>query len=757
MHDTWGWRLSGRQFAVVVGVNTPGRNARLPDLAFAEDDAKALHAALTDPRTGGFDPADTVLLTGPRATTAAVKQALREAVGRAHPSDLLLFAFAGHGHVPAMPPRDDPFLVTWDLDYDLIVGEPDHGLRMSFLRRDVFDVFAGSSCLILDCCNAGAYGALGHGAAGAAPAPSLRDAVDRLYQSSFKTECALYACPAAGAARESQAGEHGVLTGAVLAGLAGDAAGPDGTVTFQRLVSSVIEKDLVPSPGYTDQGWGRGAVMARPRSPAVAPARSATNAAAFGIEPCANPLEAGLSSLLRLLDGLFRGAARPPFTVGDPAAVLEWLRVAVEAAGAARVSTAGIEPEIVAVAGEIRREDVLALATTLRAKIEVEGHGQSSVVGYVATPASGGPRLLAVADSRRRPADIRMFADVPVNLLDLGEPLPMVLAAAVTAGGELSVDAEVQVITALHRRFGRLPSQLYNRCLEAYRTALSEVLIVFEPVISLSEVPANLGVHCWEALARRTADARSAPLGLLDAAAHWGDEFVVERDRTLATKAIAAYIVAHSQGPWSHDAPKPLSLNVSVRSLLSDDYVDALAAALQKAGLGGGVGQSAVTLEISERDAIEPHPGVDADWATNPNKYFKDKLRAIAKRLQVNFAIDDFGVGHASLDRIASLQVTQVKIDRSILSHPLAIDEIDLVVKLAQETPFTGTVTNQRTVVVEGYDDDSPIPLHQLFAHGIRYVQGYISKEPASTKLLPLSHDLRKHIADLVRSPHARS
>ncbi|HZP50213.1 MAG TPA: hypothetical protein VFB40_03535, partial [Actinocrinis sp.] len=80
------------------------------------------------------------------------------------------------------------------------------------------------------------------------------------------------------------------------------------------------------------------------------------------------------------------------------------------------------------------------------------------------------------------------------------------------------------------------------------------------------------------------------------------------------------------------------------------------------------------------------------------------------------FAIDDFGVGHAPLDRVASFAATQIKVDRAILSHPLALDELDLVVKLADD--------------------------------------GYIAEEPAPQQLRPLSQDLRNRIASLTRRPH---
>src|SRR6185503_8095539 len=101
-------------------------------------------------------------------------------------------------------------------------------------------------------------------------------------------------------------------------------------------------------------------------------------------------------------------------------------------------------------------------------------------------------------------------------------------------------------------------------------------------------------------------------------------------------------------------------------------------------------------------DAISPFPGEAQWWKPDVHSYFQSKMTDIAKRLHVNFAIDDFGVGFASLDRIASLDVTQIKVDRAILHHALALDELDLVVKLATDVYGTDRLPNQRVVVVEG-------------------------------------------------------
>jgi EAL domain-containing protein (putative c-di-GMP-specific phosphodiesterase class I) len=188
-----------------------------------------------------------------------------------------------------------------------------------------------------------------------------------------------------------------------------------------------------------------------------------------------------------------------------------------------------------------------------------------------------------------------------------------------------------------------------------------------------------------------------------------------------------------------------VSINVSVASILSDDYIKTLRSAIDDAYLG----PQKVTLEISEKDAIEPPTG--QIWLPNPMQFFLDRLTRIASSLRVHFAVDDFGVGHASLDRLATLTLTQIKIDPAILRHPRGLDELELVTKVANEVFHRGGAPISRAIVVEGVDRDCPIPLSDIYAAGIQFVQGYIVEQAASADLRPLTEETCQLIAGLVR------
>lgn len=739
-----------RQHSVLIGVNAIGAGSGIAPLAFAESDAQALYQALVDEVTGTFDSGDSTLLLGSQATTVEAKHALRTAALQAQPDDLLFVYYAGHAVLPGSPPFDDPYLLTSDVDLDKIEYNPDGALRMSFLLRDVFEITQGSSVLILDCCHAGGYAKLRQrdSAAGAA----LLNTVEQIYARHPSRQSALFACPPDRGARELRKLGHGALTHYVLEGLAGAAAGVDGAVTFDQLARYVCDQDISPKPGFFTQGWGSGTVLTRPSLQTGT--QSATEPALdkwisrLSLSPCATPMDSMLGSLEQLLDKLLSTDSLPATgTAVKSKEPLERLRQAVGARGIAEVSVANSQLDVTKLCGDLTEREAKSVVKQMNAKAHGDGE---SAIGYVGASSNGMRRLLTVRQQRGARGHILVFADLPTALLDLGEPLAVILDVVNDTMWRLTpAEVEVAVITALRERFGRVPERLYQRCLTAYRTALDAVHIVFEPVISLSEVPSTLGIYSWEALARRRPEDYSAPVELLQTAASWSDEFLVVRDGILAGKAIAQYAHAHAEGPWGHDGPKPISVNVSSRSLLKASYVAALSEAIGAAGLGRG----GVTLEISEHDSISPHPSEAHWWKPDPHTYFQSKITEIAKRLHVNFAIDDFGVGHASLDRIASLDVTQIKVDRAILHHPLALDELDLVIKLATDAYGADRLPQQRVVVVEGLDDESPVALNTLYAHGVRYVQGYISGEAASPQLRSLSQDVRQRIAELIRRP----
>lgn len=720
--------MSGRRSALVVGVNQCGTNVRMPSLKYAEEDAKAVYEVLTDRGIGTFDTVEVELLTGDRATSARVKSAMRRMVMAAEPADLLLVYFAGHAYVPPWGQASDAYLVTADLDLEALGDDPESGLRMAFLKRDVFDVFAGTSFLILDCCHAGVYADIdtlaGHGSQ-----------VDR--------HSALLSCSNRGFSRESDELRHGILTHHLLRAMRGAAEDSTGRVTFARMAAYIVEQDLDPAPGQVTRMWGPTTVLTQPTANRYQRKQPLTEPVT--LTACATPLEARAATVDQLLRRFFPPGPRIPRQVPAERFMVEAVRAALDARAVAVVQFTAETMTIVDRTPGFEAEDLRPLLAQGRACcFPID----TMALGHIASDDLGHRVLLVPVLHDESRALFLAVVDAPPTLLELGEALAAVVRTVWRMNAlNDPLQAEVRILTDLRDTFGRLPRGLYERCYEAYQTLLGTLVMVFQPVISLDRRPQGVGVHSYEALARRTLGDARAPATILQIPHTWGERFIILRDTVLLGKAVADYVAADAEGAW--EGTKPISINVAVRSLLSDGY----AAALQETIRAADLDASRITLEISEHDPIAPGPG--EEWPEEPLKYFHNRLSRLARDLEVNFAVDDFGVGYSSVARMAELPLTQIKVDRAILHHPLALDELDLVMKVARHG--LGAAPAARAVILEGFDDESPITLKQVYERRIRYVQGFISGEPASNVLHPLSQAVRDRIATSVRGEDDRS
>jgi len=93
-----------------------------------------------------------------------------------------------------------------------------------------------------------------------------------------------------------------------------------------------------------------------------------------------------------------------------------------------------------------------------------------------------------------------------------------------------------------------------------------------------------------------------------------------------------------------------LSVNLASRDLASPDFYESVERTLRDTGIDPGL----LELEITDRVVLDKG---------SPAEDNIDRLR----RLGVRFAIDDFGQGNSSLDRIGSFPVSTLKIDQSFV------------------------------------------------------------------------------------------
>lgn len=150
-----------------------------------------------------------------------------------------------------------------------------------------------------------------------------------------------------------------------------------------------------------------------------------------------------------------------------------------------------------------------------------------------------------------------------------------------------------------------------------------------------------------------------------------------------------------------------LSLNVSPRSMQRHDFPDRLLALARTYGIAA----QRITLELTET-ALPEHAA--------------DLLDSVVRlRMHgVELAIDDFGIGYSSLQRIAALPVTEIKIDRSFVSAAGASDKGLLI--LCSITELASSLGLR--VVAEGIETEADADL--VRALGCTIGQGYHLAHP---------------------------
>jgi hypothetical protein len=201
---------AGRTFVLVIGVDDY-EDARLPDLRFAEADARALAGFYTTHPRSPADPDRVLSLLGRAATRAAALQAIRhQLVQRAtEATDVAVLYFAGHGFADSA----DTYLACADTT---LAALPETSISLAALQTSWDRIRAGTKVLITDACHAGALANL-RGVGGVRTVLPARPAGGRVgtvsIVASGENELS---------AEDPELG-RGVFTAALVNGLSGDA------------------------------------------------------------------------------------------------------------------------------------------------------------------------------------------------------------------------------------------------------------------------------------------------------------------------------------------------------------------------------------------------------------------------------------------------------------------------------------------------------------------------------------------------------
>ncbi|AFZ02993.1 EAL domain-containing protein [Calothrix sp. PCC 6303] len=271
---------------------------------------------------------------------------------------------------------------------------------------------------------------------------------------------------------------------------------------------------------------------------------------------------------------------------------------------------------------------------------------------------------------------------------------------------------EAAIIDELKQSFGFVSSSLYERRLKLFCQRLQQMVIYFEPVLHLGRD--DIFISGWEALARNP-ESLSSPSELFKAAELWGSNYILKLDQYFLITAVQSYRQARDQRQRRPNDIVPLSVNVYPETLIRKEYFETLNQLIQE----DAIAPRNLILEISEKSELPQFEnGIRLD---NPLSSFKKCLVQYVQKLNIRFAIDDFGVGYASVSRLAGLNPSHVKIDREILHH----EPCHVIIKFVHEMVGVNNL-NPASVIVEGIDENSPVSLRLLKKLGVSYIQGHI-------------------------------
>ena len=279
---------------------------------------------------------------------------------------------------------------------------------------------------------------------------------------------------------------------------------------------------------------------------------------------------------------------------------------------------------------------------------------------------------------------------------------------------------------------------MYDIRYSLFCDSMKNLKMKFQPIVHLSTIPEDIYITSWEALARSDdQNDKQLPSNLFKAAELWGVKFQTELDLYCLRKALESYI------PQTRKRSErlPICVNVYPDSILRTVYRKELAKLKMENLLSD---DDKLILEISEKTLTT---SLEAENEDQPFNELRRTMNRLSNLFGVQFAIDDFGVGYASMSRLNRLLPFYVKIDRDILhyEHKLGKAVIRYLKSLRNITIVGGM-----KIIVEGLDDKSKISLSELVNElRVRYAQGHLLGKP-SFKIFRLTKRKKDEIAKLI-------
>ncbi|HKC27970.1 MAG TPA: EAL domain-containing protein [Jatrophihabitans sp.] len=252
-----------------------------------------------------------------------------------------------------------------------------------------------------------------------------------------------------------------------------------------------------------------------------------------------------------------------------------------------------------------------------------------------------------------------------------------------------------------HSTSSRLASDL-RRAVEN-----EDLHLAYQPIIDLSDGT----THAVEALSRWEHPALG-PIG--------PTEFVAIAERSSTIHKLTAWALrtacadlAQWQAIYPSAVELAVAVNVSSTCFGDVKFVEIVAETLARTN----VHPRHLILELTETAAADPATTLLGNAA---------RLR----RMGVRIALDDFGVGYSSLGRLATVPITDLKLDRTLTSP--ALEEV-LCAALLRATMGLATDLGIN-LIAEGVEIAAQLDL--LRRQGCRYVQGNLLAMPRPAEII---------------------
>ena len=158
---------------------------------------------------------------------------------------------------------------------------------------------------------------------------------------------------------------------------------------------------------------------------------------------------------------------------------------------------------------------------------------------------------------------------------------------------------------------------------------------------------------------------------------------------------------------------KYLSLNISVLDLMNDDFLDFM------------LDQFTNDMDISKKINIE----ITETYFFEQMEILNEKVSLI-RSLGMKVAVDDFGTGFSSLEKLIKVNFDRIKIDQAFIQNMLD----DPTSKIILRVISTLSTELNLTVTVEGVETEEQ--MRQLSSYGFDAFQGYYLSKPKSIESL---------------------